>query len=257
MTPVLVPLATFIESIVAKIQAWIIQNPVLAQTIAEIAIVLGGVLVTLGTLSLTIGLLLPLFAALSSPIGLVGIAIAALGVAAWLLYSTWSSAWNSIRYVTSTIVNSIITIVNYFLSGLNLLKNNIISIVNSIIQSFNNFIYAFNQLSSTFGYSLPFLPYVPYAYDIPLIPLATFQKGGIVTAPTLAMVGEAGPEAIVPLTGAGGGMGAGYGGMIVVNINGPVFGIPELKRLIIDTVREQAIRGGFSRVWDRAHFVGG
>ncbi len=38
-----------------------------------------------------------------------------------------------------------------------------------------------------------------------------FATGGIVTRPTLAMLGERGPEAIVPL-GAGGGFGGGFGG---------------------------------------------
>ena len=37
--------------------------------------------------------------------------------------------------------------------------------------------------------------------DIPML-----AKGGIVTGPTLALIGEAGPEAVVPL-GKGGGMG--------------------------------------------------
>jgi hypothetical protein len=45
--------------------------------------------------------------------------------------------------------------------------------------------------------------------DIPL--LAT---GGIVTRPTLAVVGEAGPEAVIPLNRAGS-MGMGGGGMTI------------------------------------------
>lgn len=52
-----------------------------------------------------------------------------------------------------------------------------------------------------------------------------FASGGIVNGPTLAMVGEAGPEAIIPLSSfAGGsglaGVGAASGGNIIVNING-------------------------------------
>jgi len=34
----------------------------------------------------------------------------------------------------------------------------------------------------------------------------SFQHGGLVTKPTMAMLGEAGPEAVVPLTGEGGGI---------------------------------------------------
>jgi hypothetical protein len=52
-----------------------------------------------------------------------------------------------------------------------------------------------------------------------------FATGGIVTGPTLAMVGEAGPEAIIPLSAFTGGTGLaggsfGAGGGIVVNVNG-------------------------------------
>ena len=52
--------------------------------------------------------------------------------------------------------------------------------------------------------------------DIPGIPL--LAEGGIVTAPTLALIGEAGPEAVIPLNRAGG-MG---GGPMTVNIYMPV-----------------------------------
>ena len=39
-----------------------------------------------------------------------------------------------------------------------------------------------------------------------LPPITAFAKGGIVTSPTLGLIGEAGPEAVIPL-GKGGGMG--------------------------------------------------
>ena len=45
--------------------------------------------------------------------------------------------------------------------------------------------------------------------------LPMFASGGIVTKPTIAMIGEAGPEAIVPLSGRNGGMGNVYN----INVN--------------------------------------
>jgi hypothetical protein len=53
-------------------------------------------------------------------------------------------------------------------------------------------------------------------FDVPDIPM--LAQGGIVTSPTLAMIGEAGPEAVIPLNRAGG-MGLG-GNTITVNVNG-------------------------------------
>ena len=54
-------------------------------------------------------------------------------------------------------------------------------------------------------------------FDVPDIPM--LAQGGIVTSPTLAMIGEAGPEAVIPLNRAGG-MGIGGGANITVNVNG-------------------------------------
>jgi hypothetical protein len=53
-------------------------------------------------------------------------------------------------------------------------------------------------------------------FDVPDIPM--LGNGGIVTGPTIAMIGEKGPEAIIPLNRAGG-MGMG-GNTITVNVNG-------------------------------------
>ena len=52
------------------------------------------------------------------------------------------------------------------------------------------------------GFSMP---------DIPML-----ADGGIVTAPTLALIGEAGPEAVIPLSQ----MGSMGGGGVTINVNG-------------------------------------
>jgi hypothetical protein len=50
-------------------------------------------------------------------------------------------------------------------------------------------------------------------FDVPNIPM--LADGGIVTGPTLAMIGEAGPEAVIPLNRAGS-----LGNNITINVNG-------------------------------------
>jgi len=54
-------------------------------------------------------------------------------------------------------------------------------------------------------------------FEMPQIPM--LAAGGIVTSPTLAMIGEKGPEAVIPLSGpnAGGGMG---GTNVTIHVNG-------------------------------------
>jgi len=55
--------------------------------------------------------------------------------------------------------------------------------------------------------------------DVPNIPY--LAKGGIVTRPTLAMIGEAGPEAVVPLSKMGG-MGGGINITVQTGVGDPV-----------------------------------
>lgn len=60
----------------------------------------------------------------------------------------------------------------------------------------------------------PFGSFGGFTLGVPDIPY--LAAGGVVTRPTLAMVGEAGPEAVVPLRGRTGGLGATYN--ITVNV---------------------------------------
>ncbi|MDR0594523.1 MAG: phage tail tape measure protein [Bifidobacteriaceae bacterium] len=52
-------------------------------------------------------------------------------------------------------------------------------------------------------------------FDVPDISVPALAAGGIVTAPTLALLGESGPEAVVPLSRGGVG---GYGGRLVADV---------------------------------------
>jgi hypothetical protein len=75
---------------------------------------------------------------------------------------------------------------------------------------------------------------------------AGFADGGIVRRPTLAMIGEKGPEAVIPL-GRGGGMGSMN---VTVNIaEGAIVGVDDLQDTIAQTVRDTAERGGFRGVF--------
>ena len=79
------------------------------------------------------------------------------------------------------------------------------------------------------------------------------QHGGIVTRPTLALLAETKPEAVIPLDRIGGAastpqpVGIG-GGNVVVNFHGPVFGIIDLERKIEEIVRNAQLGGGFHGV---------
>jgi len=66
--------------------------------------------------------------------------------------------------------------------------------------------------------------------------ITAMAEGGIVTRPTMALIGEAGPEAVVPLGRGGGGM----GDTIVLNVQGSVVTREELFREVEDWRRQRA-----------------
>lgn len=74
-------------------------------------------------------------------------------------------------------------------------KNYFVDLAGGIVDSVNAIIRAINRLS------LIDLPELPRIYNTPIIgnPEMPLAAGGIVTGPTRALVGEAGPEAVIPL----------------------------------------------------------
>jgi len=72
---------------------------------------------------------------------------------------------------------------------------------------FNGIAELWNSTVGALGFTVP--NWVPLglggkSFEVPDIP--TLGEGGIVTGPTLALIGESGPEAVIPLNGSGGGM---------------------------------------------------
>ena len=70
------------------------------------------------------------------------------------------------------------------------------------------------------------------SFDIGGINIPGFADGGIVTKPTLAMVGEKGPEAIIPLSQIGG-----MGGGVTVNVTGGLSTSAEIGQAVVNAIR--------------------
>ncbi len=125
--------------------------------------------------------------------------------------------------------------------------------VNGFKGAFNSIIGLFNDLTGKLSFKIP--KWVPKIggdeFRLPKIP--KLAKGGYVTSPTLAMVGEDGPEAVIPLNRknnpSGIGLGGG-GGEVTVNIN--VSGVTDrsdkraLAKEIGDLIRMEMSRNGRS-----------
>jgi hypothetical protein len=117
--------------------------------------------------------------------------------------------------------------------------------VNAAIGAVNAIISAYN--------SIPLLPDIPKAPTIPVPQLGSssssspsrrsdiprFADGGIVTQPMLGLVGEAGPEAIIPLSQYNRG-----GGDIHININGGLATSAEIGQAVLNSLRAYSRSAG-------------
>jgi uncharacterized protein YjgD (DUF1641 family) len=79
---------------------------------------------------------------------------------------------------------------------------------NVLVPAWNGFIFILkvigNAIAMFINFIIGLINLIPFV-NIPTIPLFPLAEGGIVTSPTLAMIGEAGPEAVIPLNGGMGG----------------------------------------------------
>jgi len=114
--------------------------------------------------------------------------------------------------------------------------------INLWIGGLNLLIKGMNKISFDVPSWVPGLGGKGFGFNIPEIP--TLAAGGIVKSPTLAVVGESGPEAVVPLNRAQGGLGQ----SINIYIQGDVYGFDDFEDRVFEAVRDGARRGGFEGV---------
>ena len=95
----------------------------------------------------------------------------------------WERAWEGVKKVFKGIFDTFESIVK--------------TPINAIIGMINKVIDGMNSLSISFPDWVPGFGGKSFGINIPKIPM--LAKGGILDSPTLAMVGEAGKEAVVPL----------------------------------------------------------
>lgn len=106
---------------------------------------------------------------------------------AGVLTLDWQRAWQGISDIFGGIFNGLVSIAK---APINL----IIGLINGLFDGINWLIKKVN----TINIDVPLIGHV--GFDLPTLPkIAYLAKGGIVDAPTLSMVGEAGTEAVVPL----------------------------------------------------------
>jgi len=151
-----------------------------------------------------------------NPIGLVVIAIAALTAAFIIAYqhsekfrNIITGAFDTVKDVAESVAKVVGTAFRVVFDGIKIYINSIISLANLAIR-------ALNGINVSVPSWVPGLGGKSFGFDLKQIPM--LADGGIVTKPTLAMIGEAGAEAVVPLNK--GGFGGGIN--VTVNVGGSV-----------------------------------
>jgi hypothetical protein len=139
-----------------------------------------------------------------NPVSLIAIGVALLVAGLVVAYKKFE--WFSTG--VKAVINGIITVFETFANGW-------IKVINAVIKGYN---------------ALPLLPDIGFINEISLgrvggdsasvssgINVPKMASGGIVNSPTLAMIGEAGPEAVIPLSKMGQ---MGGTNNITINVNG-------------------------------------
>lgn len=113
--------------------------------------------------------------------------------------TTWSNMWESMKTTVVNIFNgiwsSIKGVINSIIGGVEKMANGVINGINGMIRALNNLSFDVPDWvpeigGKTFGFNIS---------TIGNVSIPRLAKGGIVDQATIAMVGEAGQEAVVPL----------------------------------------------------------
>jgi hypothetical protein len=147
-----------------------------------------------------------------NPITLMVIAVAALVAGIVLAYKHF----DAFRNIVDTVGRAIKT---GFLAYFEVIKTEAQILYDVFKAVFNGIATLWNNSVGKLSFKAP--SWVPgiggKGFDVPNIPM--LAAGGIVTSPTLAMIGEKGPEAVIPLSGPNAGAGMG-GTNVTIHVNG-------------------------------------
>ena len=161
----------------------------------------------------------------ANPLGLIVVGIAAVIAIMAILYTKFEGVRkvvdNVFGFIKDVVTGSIDVITTYVQTVLGVYK----TIFNTIAKLWNNTI---GKLSFEFPSWVPGLG--GKGFSVPNIPM--LGDGGIVSSPTLAMIGERGPEAVIPLNRAGG-----MGGNYTINVNGGLASSAEIGQSVVNAIR--------------------
>lgn len=221
LLPVLGKVASFLnDSVLPAIESvvsFIENHPVVAKIAVAIAAILaiaGPLLIMIGTLISSIGSIMTILPALAGPVGIVIAIIAALIAIGIVLYKNWDTIKAKAVALRDGIVSAFNGLKGKVSSIWNGIKTAMVTPIQNAFNRIKNFITKLKNIFSKLKLKLPKfkLPHfsvkggkAPFGLggkgSMPSISVKWYKQGGIFDNPSLVGIGEAGPEAVVPLSG--------------------------------------------------------
>jgi hypothetical protein len=185
------------------------------------------------------------FLAIAAAIGLVAAAIVATNIAMAL------NPFSLIAAGVALLVTALVVAYNkfdWFKTGVNAIINGILgafeSVVNGAIMMVNGIIRAYNaipiapDINTIAHVNLPSIGGNSATQAASRMNLPRMAEGGIVSSPTLALIGESGPEAVVPLDRMN------TGGGVTVNVTGGLSTSAEIGQAVVNALRAYSRSAG-------------
>jgi len=212
----LFPVLDAVLPLINKFADWAQKNP---EVFTIIGVAIAGIAVAIVAINAAMAL---------NPFSMIAIAVIALGALLVVAYKKFEPF--------KTVVDAVFGGIKFWITEVTIPSIKLMLTVFKTV--FNGIASIWNNTVGKISFEIP--KWVPSiggkGFDMPTIPM--LANGGIVTSPTLAMIGERGPEAVIPLSGpnAGGGMG---GNTININVNGAD------PQAVVDALRRYQRMNGF------------
>ena len=162
-----------------------------------------------------------------NPFAIIAIGVGLLVIALKLAYDKFET----FRKLVDIVFDALVTGGQAVFDGLTTIFSGLYTIFKTL---FNGIAKLWNNTIGKLSFKIP--NWVPgiggSGFDVPNIPY--LAEGGIVTGPTVAMIGEAGPEAVIPLNQMNGRMGSN----VTINITGGISTAAEIGKSVVDALTQ-------------------